>query len=579
MALLPEEFPVVLTVFLVMGAWRISKVKVLTRRASAIETLGSATVLCTDKTGTLTENRMAVAELTNGRDRWRAGAAEPIAAPLRAVLDAGVLASQPNPSDPMEKAFLALGGDDLHRRGRLERLYPLAPAFPAMTQVWSLADDDGAVAADGSPAYAVAAKGAPEAVARLCRLGDEESQRMHRETQRMAASGLRVLAVARAAWGGGELPDQQTDFSFSYLGLVGLADPLKPHVPAAVEECHGAGIRVVMITGDYPATARAMARQAGIADGDLITGGEIDALDDAALTQRMRGATIFARVRPDQKLRIVSAMKASGEVVAMTGDGVNDAPSLKAAHIGVAMGGRGTDVAREASAIVLLDDDFASIVKTMRLGRRIYDNLQKAMTFVAAAHIPIAGLAFVPLLFGLPLILLPVHIAFIEMIVDPVSSIAFEAEPAEAGIMRRPPRSIRSQLLSRAVILQSLMQGGAAFLLVSLVLLAASYAGRSEDATRSITFLALVLANSALILSNRSFEGSFRDAIGRSNPTLWAVLGFDALVLCAIFMIPQMREAFSFAPVAPLDVVMVFFAALALAAGLVLGNRLLRRRA
>jgi Ca2+-transporting ATPase len=583
MALLPEEFPVVLTVFLVMGAWRISKVKVLTRRAAAIETLGSATVLCTDKTGTLTENRMAVAELTTGPLRWRAGSATAPSTPLHDLLTFSILASQPNPSDPMERAIHALG-DELQRggarrQGRLERLYPLSPALPAMTQVWTGLGQELTHGLGEAAEYIAAAKGAPETVARLCRLGEQESALMHEEAQRMASSGLRVLAVARAEWSAGDLPDAQTDFPFVYLGLIGLADPLKANVPAAVQECREAGIRVVMITGDYPATARAIAREAGIDDGVIITGADIETLGDAALATRVRGATVFARVRPDQKLQIVNALKANGEVVAMTGDGVNDAPSLKAAHIGVAMGGRGTDVAREASAIVLLDDDFASIVKTIRLGRRIYDNLQKAMTFVAAAHLPIAGLAFMPLLFGLPLMLLPVHIAFVEMIVDPVSSIAFEAEPAEKNIMQRPPRAIASRLLSGAVIKKSVIQGLAGLSMVAMFFLAANFSGRPEDEARSITFLSLVLANSALILSNRSLAGSFREAVGQNNPTLWVVLGFDALMLGALFTVPQIRGAFSFGPLAWQDVGLVIFAAAGLLAALSTINRALRRTA
>jgi P-type Ca2+ transporter type 2C len=583
MALLPEEFPVILTVFLVMGAWRISKVKVLTRRAAAIETLGSATVLCTDKTGTLTENRMAIAELTAGSLGWRAGSAEPLPTELDEVPRFGILASQPNPSDPMDKAFIALGreilgGEDPHRGRTLERLYYLSADLPAMTQVWTEIGASDGRRMNGIR-YVAAVKGAPEAVARLCHLGDQEHEAMHKAAQRMAASGLRVLAVGRATWNEPDLPADQTGFAFTYLGLVGLADPLKPHVAAAVQECREAGIRVVMITGDYPPTARSIARQAGIEDGDVITGPDMDSLDDAALSARVRGTTIFARVRPDQKLRIVNALKANGEVVAMTGDGVNDAPSLKAAHIGVAMGGRGTDVAREASAIVLLDDDFASIVKTIRLGRRIYDNLQKAMTFVAAAHIPIAGLAFLPLLFGLPLILLPVHIAFIEMVIDPVSSIAFEAEPAEANVMSRPPRSIKSQLLSRSVLLESLVQGCAALLMVSLFLFAANYAGRPEDEIRAVSFLALVLANCAIILSNRSFLGSVVDVVLRKNPVLWAVLGFDALVLFVMFAVPQIRAAFSFGPLMAADITLTVLAACVLLTGLSYANGVLRRAA
>ena len=402
---------------------------------------------------------------------------------------------------------------------------------------------------------------------------------MYDEAERMAAAGLRVLAIAGATWDGGDLPAEQTGFVFTYLGLAGLADPLKADVPAAVRECREAGIRVVMITGDYPATAHAIARQAGIDGDDVITGAEIDRLEDAAFAARVVHATIFARVRPDQKLRIVNALKANGEVVAMTGDGVNDAPSLKAAHIGVAMGGRGTDVAREASAIVLLDDNFASIVKTIRLGRRIYDNLQKAMTFVVAAHMPIAGLALLPLLFGLPLMLLPVHIAFIEMIVDPVSSIAFEAEEAEANIMRRPPRSIKSELLSRAVLLKSFIQGAAAFSMVAVFLLGASFAGKPEDETRSLTFLCLVLANTMLILSNRSFAISLRNAITRHNPTLWIVLAVDGLLLATIFALPGIRGLFAFGPVILAEVGLALLAAALLLGLLTFTNGVISRKA
>jgi Ca2+-transporting ATPase len=548
MALLPEEFPVVLTVFLVMGAWRISRISVLTRRAAAIETLGSATILCTDKTGTLTENRMAIMEMCADGERWRRESEAKPTTALQQLLRYGILASQPNPADPMEKAFLLLGEETFDAAARggatLEQLYPLSPELPAMTQVWR----------EGTGARLVAAKGAPEAIARLCRLGEEEKRQMHEEAERMARHGLRVLAVASATWGDAPLPVEQTELPLVYLGLVGLADPLKSDVPAAVRECKEAGIRVVMITGDYPATARAIAEQAGIDGKDVITGAEIDALDDAALAARVRSATVFARVRPDQKLRIVTAFKADRHVVAMTGDGVNDAPSLKAAHIGIAMGGRGTDVAREASSIVLLKDDFASIVRTIRLGRRIYDNLQKAMTFVTAAHIPIAGLALLPLLFGLPLILLPVHIAFIEMIVDPVSSIAFEAERAERNVMRRPPRDIRSQLLSHAVLTKAVIQGIAALLFAGGICLFASFSGMAEAEMRSLSFVALVLANAAMIFSNRSFAISLSEAITRPNVTLWIVIGADALILGTIFVIPGLRDLFALAPL-PLEVV------------------------
>src|SRR6185369_14436747 len=363
MSMLPEEFPVVLTVFMAMGAWRISKARVLTRRAASIETLGSATVLCTDKTGTLTENRMSIAELrlTDGQAfRLREAADADIPADFQELAVHGLLASAPVPFDPMEKAFhdFARDGISVGLPGpdwKLAHSYGLRPDLLAMTQLWQTDP--------GTDAFTVAAKGAPEAIAHLCRLTPTELEALRRSVDAMAAEGLRVLGVAKATHEGGRWPDSQRDFQFVFLGLVGLADPLRSSVPDAVRDCRSAGIRVAMITGDYPATAHSIARQAGIDTSEVLTGEIIESLDDAELARRARTANVFARIMPEQKLRIVQALKADGEIVAMTGDGINDAPSLKAAHIGVAMGGRGTDVAREASSIVLLDDDFGSIVR------------------------------------------------------------------------------------------------------------------------------------------------------------------------------------------------------------------------
>ncbi len=368
MSMLPEEFPVVLTVFMAMGAWRISQARVLTRRAAAIETLGAATVLCTDKTGTLTENRMSIAELRlPGGEAFRPHEA-PGALPeaFRDLAATGLLACAPDPFDPMEKAFHDLGRAWIADGGHpaegltLERTYGVRPGLLAMSQLWQ--------SLDGEQEFVAAAKGAPEAIAGLCRLGPAETAALKQSASAMAEGGLRVLGVARAVHGDGDAPESQRDFAFEFLGLAGLADPLRDSVPAAVRECRSAGVRVIMITGDFPATARAIAAQAGIGAGDIVTGEELDRLSDAELAGRVRTAAVFARIMPEQKLRIVSALKAGGEIVAMTGDGVNDAPSLKAAHIGIAMGGRGTDVAREASAMVLLDGDFGSIVKALRAG-------------------------------------------------------------------------------------------------------------------------------------------------------------------------------------------------------------------
>jgi P-type Ca2+ transporter type 2C len=417
MSMLPEEFPVVLTVFMAMGASRISRARVLTRRSTAIEALGSATVLCTDKTGTLTENRMSIAELRTPEGEWRRGDAGRAGQSFHEVVAYGVLASAPEAFDPMERALRdladSLAGQEGHLRvsgAKLVKTYGLRPELLAVTQVWAPIDGDSLI---------VAAKGAPEAIGRLCRLLNSESADLEASVNAMATAGMRVLAVAQAPHFGASLPDTPAEFAFKLLGLVGFADRLRPSVPAAVRQCQSAGIRVVMITGDYPATAIAIARQAGLAATEAVTGDPINKLDAAALILQARNASVFARIVPEQKLRIVEALKADGQIVAMTGDGVNDAPSLKAAHIGIAMGGRGTDVAREASSIVLLDDDFGSIVTAIRLGRRIYDNLRKAMSFIVAVHVPIAGLALLPLLLGLPIIFSPIHIAFLELVIDP----------------------------------------------------------------------------------------------------------------------------------------------------------------
>jgi len=544
MSMLPEEFPVVLTVFMAMGAWRISQARVLTRRAAAIEALGSATVLCTDKTGTLTENRMSVAELrlpSGEVFRPREDGALPQGfAPL---LETGLLAAAPDPFDPMDLALHRLAGEHLpsgNGARSLVHAYGLRRDLLAITQVWRDPDD--------ASNYVVAAKGAPEAIARMCGLDAAALGNVSRTVDAMAAEGLRVLGVARASHPDEDWPETQLGFRFDFLGLVGLADPLRGSVPAAVADCRAAGIRVVMITGDYPATAQAIARQAGIDADSCVTGEEIATLDDDALAERLRRATVFARIMPEQKLRIVEALKADGEVVAMTGDGVNDAPSLKAAHIGIAMGGRGTDVAREASAIVLLDDDFASIVKAIRLGRRIYDNLVKAMGFIFAVHVPIAGLALLPLLFGLPILLGPIHIAFLEMIIDPVCSIVFEAETAEDDAMRRPPRDPEQPLFSRALIVWGMLQGLLVFVLVAGVFVIGQMRAMPDTELRALTFFALVLSFVGLIFVNRSFSASLLTALRRPNAMLAGMLGIVAVVLIASLAWPWLRDLFRFGP-------------------------------
>lgn len=549
MSMLPAEFPVVLTVFMAMGAWRISRARVLTRRASAIETLGSTTVLCTDKTGTLTENRMKIVELrlVDGATARVDGSEGALAPAFLDLVATGALASAPDPFDPMEKAFHALAKcsavaspDPSVPAGSPVKAYPLRSDCLAMTHVWK-------GRSDGDP-FTVAAKGAPEAVAELCRLDPPARAEFAKSVDLMAAEGLRVLAVARAAFAGAALPETQQGFDFAFVGLVGLSDPLRVSVPAAIRECRTAGIRVVMITGDYPATARAVARAAGLDAEIVVDGQQLAALADVDLVARVRTAAIFARIMPEQKLRIVEALKASGEVVAMTGDGVNDAPSLKAANIGIAMGGRGTDVAREAASIVLLDDDFGSIVATVRLGRRIYDNLRKAMSFIFAVHVPIAGLALLPLPFGLPILLGPMHIAFLQMVIDPVCSLVFEAEAEEDDAMTRLPRDPAEPLFSGAMIFWSLLQGALAFGLVAAIYMVALGQGLPVDDVRALSFFSLVIAIVALIFANRSTNAPLLKAIRRPNRALAIVLPIVTLMLAATLLVPFVRDLFRFGP-------------------------------
>ncbi len=546
MSMLPEELPIVLTVFMAMGAWRLSQARVLTRRAAAIETLGSATVLCTDKTGTLTENRMTIAEVWSKgmKAPWtstaEAGKLPPALLPLA---ESGLLASAPIPFDPMDKAFHELGQAQMTTPDQgleLVHTYGLRPDLLAITQVWK--------SKSGRTRQTVAAKGAPEAIASLCHLSAKDLAAVTKSINTMAAAGLRVLGVASANLSGGKYPPSPRDFKFKFLGLVGLADPLRKTVPEAVKQCRSAGIKVVMITGDYPATAQAIAKQAGIASDEVVTGDQLAKLSDVELATRVRTTTVFARIMPEQKLRIVNAMKANGEIVAMTGDGVNDAPSLKAAHIGIAMGGRGTDVAREASSIVLLDDDFGSIVTAITLGRRIYDNLRKAVGFIFAVHVPIAGLALLPLMFGLPILFGPMHIAFLEMVIDPVCSLVFEAESAEDDVMSRKPRAPEETLFPKSMIIWSLFQGAVAFGLVACIFVFALYQGMPDTEVRALTFFSLVMTIVGLIFVNRSFSSSIVTALTRRNPALrWVLLSVTAM-LGVTLLWPFARALFRFGP-------------------------------
>jgi Ca2+-transporting ATPase len=531
MAMLPEEIPVVLTVFLAAGAWRISKAQVLTRRAAAIETLGSTTVLCTDKTGTLTENHMAVVRLWRPDDGMSDhNDTAPATDGFAELIAAARFASPKQAVDPMEVAIHQAGAaTDIPQHGHwdLVHSYGLQPDLLAMSNVWRTPDK-----------LVIAAKGAPEAIAMLCRLHSAKAKAMLDAADAMAEQGIRVLGVACAASEDDTPALSHRDYDFRLIGLVGLADPLRPGVPRAVAECQAAGVRVIMITGDYPKTACAIALQAGIASGSVLTGADMEALDQEALAERLRSVSVCARIMPQQKLRIVEALKASGEMVAMTGDGVNDAPSLKAAHIGIAMGKRGTDVAREAASIVLLDDDFGSIVKAIALGRRIYGNIRKAMAFIFAVHVPIAGFALLPLMMGMPILFTPIHIALLEMVIDPVCAFVFEAEEADPDNMQRPPRPPNERLFSWDMIGWSLLQGGLAFaLLVGLYVWGNSQAFDLGH-MRALLFFALIASIVALVLADRSRTTTLAATFRRKNAALAIVLATIATITAIIMLVP-----------------------------------------
>lgn len=554
MATLPEEFPVVLTIFLALGAWRMSRERILTRRVPAIEALGSATVLCVDKTGTLTLNSMTVSRIfAKGHFFDVSGHGKrPLPEIFHEMVEFSILGSQRDPFDPMEKAIKQFGErflartEHIHHDWTLVHEYPLSRELLALSHVWRSPD---------GVDYIIAAKGAPEAIADLCHFDEKQWEELNRNITIMADEGLRVLGVAKARFQEPALPDGQHDFTFTFLGLVGLTDPVRPTVSDAIKECHTAGIGVMMITGDYPGTAQNIARQIGMTPWEkTITGPEMQLMTDEELRERIRKVNIFARVVPEQKLRIVNVLKANGEIVAMTGDGVNDAPALKAAHIGIAMGGRGADVARESASLVLLEDDFSSIVRAVRMGRRIFDNIKKAITYIFAIHVPIAGMSLIPVIFRLPLVLLPVHIVFLELIIDPACSVVFEAEPAEDKLMECPPRKSTERLFSKNVMAIGALQGLSVLIMVLLVYVISLYRAQSEMEARALTFTTLIIANLGLILTNRSWSRTILKMLRAPNDALWWVVGGAAVFLALVLYVPFLRNLFRFSYMHAVDI-------------------------
>jgi Ca2+-transporting ATPase len=555
LAVLPNEIPVVLALFLALGALRLARTGVLARWPAAVESLGSATVLAVDKTGTLTENRMGVQRLLTWpqQEGWQAG--KTLEEPFHPLLELAVLASRGDPVDAMERAIQRLAADHLggtehlHPDWPLEREYPLQRDLLVFSRLWK----------DSAGGLQLAAKGAPEAIADLCHLDAADTAALLAAADGLAGQGLRVLAVARgldgvpvhegqSPAGGGALPEHVHGYLFEPVGFVALADPLRPEVPAAIATALAAGVRVVMITGDSPLTARSIADQAGLPPGPVLSGPELETLAPQALAASIGAVPVFARVMPQQKLQLVRALQAAGEVVAMTGDGVNDAPALKAADIGVSMGRRGTAVAREAADLVLLRDSFGDLVAALELGRRVDANLHRALGYTLAVHLPIAALSLVPLLLpAQPLLLLPVHIALLHLVIDPACTVVFEALPASPALMRQPPRPPEAPLFGADTWRRSLTQGA---LLMVAALALAFWPDAPLEVRRSLVFSLLLLGGGGLVWLN----GDRRSPITAAG----AAIGLGLWLLLAV---PWIRQGLSLAPLPPAQLGIVLIAA------------------
>ncbi|MEI6529399.1 MAG: cation-translocating P-type ATPase [Candidatus Falkowbacteria bacterium] len=553
MAILPEEFPVVLAIFLSIGAWRLSQHQVLVRKMSVVESLGAATVLCVDKTGTLTMNQMKIAkvylnnkkELVDLKKLSLVNIKEAKDESLREIIKAGALSSNRHTFDPLEGAIKELRRvifhEDIYSSLQLIHEYPLSSEFLAMANVWK----------DGNKNTAYV-KGSPEQIMALSSLTETEINEIEIAIKAMAEEGLRILGIASTDTEGSA--NDLKKIKFRFLGLIAFMDPIRPAAALAIKECYRAGIKVKMITGDYSGTARSIARQIGLENPEnVVSGDDFINLSPEKLSEKIKTSSVFARMMPEYKLQIISVLRQSGEVVVMTGDGVNDGPALKAADIGVAMGERGTDVARESAGIVLLDDNFSSLVSGVHEGRKIYDNLQRAVVYLVSVHIPIAALSLLPIILDWPLIFFPAHIMFLELLVDPVCSIVFEAEPAGTGLMSRKPRNSKKSILNLNYLIISLVQGASILLFVFSIYYLSVYYGLEAGKVRALTFSTLVISNILMILVNRSWSDSIFKILAKKNQFLWPIIGAASLFLIFSIYNPFMMDVFSFSSLSLID--------------------------
>lgn len=536
MALLPEELPIVLTIFLGLGAWRMARSKVIVRNSPAIEMLGQITVLCVDKTGTVTMNEMTLID----------------ASPE--VTYYGALASIPGSLDPVDKAFLRQHTPDENLQ--LIKEFPLNEETLVFCQIWRR----------GSEELIAALKGAPEKVIEICDLDHEQTNQVISELDKSARAGLRVLAVAKSVVSDEVATADNFDrFEFEFVGLAAMKDPVRDGVADAITELSGAGIRTMLITGDYPQTAESIGREIGLLQaGGAVNGEELSRLSAQQLAAAVRTQTIFSRVKPQQKLLLVQELQRQGEIVAMTGDGVNDAPALKKADVGLAMGKQGSEVAREAADLVISDDSFLSIAEGVRAGRRIFANLRKAASYIIAIHIPIFGMALVPITSpAWPLVLLPIQIAILEIIIDPSASLVYEAEPASKNQMNSKPRPRSERLISAKVLRLASLQGAILFLGSLAAFIVALNYDFSDEKIRSVTFGTILLGNLLLMLANRSSTAGLIELVsGRRNRLALFIFFAGITAMYLMFSVPLVREAFSLSALSSIEVMLIFVCAL-----------------
>ena len=551
MSILPEEIPVAFTTFMALGAWRLMKLGIVVKQMKTVETLGSATVICTDKTGTITENKMSLAKLFLLGSEDIRDAENTTDDSEKALLRLAMWASEPIPFDPMEialhDAYAKTYGEDERPHYKMIHEYPLDGKPPMMTHLFE----------DKAGHRIIATKGAPEALMKVSKLSAAEKNQIENAIDRLAVDGYRLLAVAEADFAGNDFPATQQEFQFKFKGMVAFYDPPKKNIKAVLKRFYKAGITVKIVTGDNAATTTAIAKQIGFEGYEKsITGEELMQLSDEALKATVLDTQVFTRMFPEAKLKIIEALKAQHEIVAMTGDGVNDGPALKAAHIGIAMGKKGTEIAKQAASLILVNDNFSKMVNAVAMGRKIYTNLKKAIQYIISIHIPIILTVFVPLVLGwvYPNIFTPVHIIFLELIMGPTCSIIYENEPMEANTMKQKPRPFTTTFFNWKELTTSIIQG---LLITAGTLFAYQYAlyrGFPESTTRTMVFTVLVAANVFLTLVNRSFYYSILTTLKYKNNLVPLIIGVTIAITALLLYVPPFARFFLFTP---LDLVQI----------------------